>query len=341
MLKAGLIGVGVMGRGHLDNYMRMKKEKSDIDLVAVCDIDPEKFKNVKVDFNLGTVGGEATDFTNLTTYTDIDAMLAEQKLDLVSIALPTYLHAPNAIKCLNAGINTFCEKPMALNPAECCAMIDAANANGKRLMIGHCLRFWGQYEVLKDITVSGRYGKPTGAYFYRGGDTPRWSHRNWLLKRECGGGALLDQHVHDVDMVNYLFGMPKAVSTVGNIVIPGSGYDIVSTNYIYDGSLAVNAQDDWVMSGGGFDMIFRVNFERGSAVMDSRGLRIAGADEKFYTPEYNKENAYYKEIKYLADCIINDKPNLINPPEDSLNTIRIVEAEIASADAGGVVVDVK
>lgn len=56
-----------------------------------------------------------------------------------------------------------------------------------------------------------------------------------------------DQHVHDVDMVQYLFGMPKAVSSIGKIILEGSGHDSVSTNYLYDDKKVVNAQDDWTM----------------------------------------------------------------------------------------------
>lgn len=342
MLKAALIGIGAMGRGHLDNYIRLKKENNpDIELVAVCDVDPKKFENIKIDFNLEDIGNSDYDFSAFRCYTNVDEMLEKEELDLVSIALPTYLHCEYTVKCLDKGINVFCEKPMALNPAQCQEMIDASKRNNKKLMIGQCLRFWGEYEVVKEIIDSGKYGKPIAGYFFRGGGTPLWSFENWLCRRECGGGALLDQHVHDVDTINYFFGMPKAVMSIGRIVIEGSGYDTVTTNYIFDDLKAVNAQDDWVMEGGGFSMVFRINFERGTAVMNERGFQVAGKDEKFHTPEYDKENAYYKEIKYFADCIINDKPILINPPEESMNTIKIVQAEIESADKGGTIVDVK
>ena len=353
MLRAGLIGIGVMGSGHLDNYLRLKKENAGVNLTAVCDIDESKFKNnQKLQGNLDGVGGGGNiDFSSasINCYTSADEMLEKEELDLVTIALPTYLHCEYTVKCLDKGIHVLCEKPMALNPGECRKMIEAAGRNNKKLMIGHCLRFWGQYEEVKKIVDSGEYGKPIAGYFFRGGSTPLWSYQNWLLKRECGGGALLDQHIHDVDMVNYLFGMPKAVSSIGSILYPGSGYDAVTTQYFYDRPVAVNTQNDWALAYGGFSMVFRVNFERGSVLMDDkRGFIMAGRgetlkspNEKPFTPEYDKENAYYKELKYFADCIINNKPVSINPPEDSLNTIRIVTAEIKSADNNGAVVDIE
>ncbi|MHC1694759.1 MAG: Gfo/Idh/MocA family protein [Eubacteriales bacterium] len=340
MLKAGLIGIGAMGRGHLDNYIRFTKEGEIIQLVAVCDVDESKFSDKKIEFNLN-VGDGGYDFSKFNCYTDADEMLINEQLDMVTIALPTYLHCEYAVKFLKAGVNVLCEKPMALDHAQCQEMIDAAAQFGKRLMIGQCLRFWGEYETLKELVVSGSFGKPIGGYFFRGGGTPLWSWNNWLLKRECGGGALLDQHVHDVDMINWLFGMPKAVSSLGYVYYEGSGYDNVTTNYIFDEPKSVNAQDDWKLSGDMFSMVFRVNFENGSVFWDNGKLSFCPKDGKPYEPVFDRENAYYKETRYFANSIINGTENTVNPPQDSRDTIRIITAEIKSADLSGQVVAVE
>lgn len=335
MLKACLIGLGGMGRGHFDNYIRMMKEGQPVQLTAVCDINPEKFKNVKVDFNIKGVVSESQDMSAFRQYTSADEMLAAEKPDLVSIAIPTYLHADMAIKCLKAGANVFSEKPMALKVEDCQRMIDAAKEAGKYLMIGQCLRFWGEYEVAKEMISSGYLGKPISGYFWRGGGSPSNDPSNWYLHREMSGGCLFDQHVHDVDMIQYLYGMPKAVSSLGRNVFPNNGQDCVSTNYIYDGDYAVNAQDDWTLKGHGFSMTFRINFEGGSMYMDHEGFKVITNEGKDITPDYCKDNAYYKEIMYLIDLILTGKPNLKNPPEESLKAIRIAVAEQKSADNHG------
>ena len=91
-LKAALVGVGSMGRGHLDNYVKFLKEDSPIQIVALCDVDEKKFTNYKADFNLGEVGADGYDFNMFRLYNDLDKMLeAETDLDMVTIALPTYL----------------------------------------------------------------------------------------------------------------------------------------------------------------------------------------------------------------------------------------------------------
>ena len=143
-------------------------------------------------------------------------------------------------------------------------------------------------------------------------------------------------------MVNYLFGLPTAVSTVGKIIIPGSGHDSVSTNYIYEDNKVVNAQDDWTMQDDVFHMNFRVNFEKGTLQLRDDGLYASGEGEKPTKVECDKENGYYKEAKYFATLIENpDMVNTINPPEASMDTIKLVCAEEYSADNHGKVTEIK
>ena len=263
-------------------------------------------------------------------------MLANEQMDYVDIALPTYLHAEATIKALDKGFHVLCEKPMARNTTECRRMIEASERNGRKLMIGQCLRFWPEYVHLKECVDDGRFGKVVSAHFFRGGSTPRWSFENWLLKKEKSGGCLLDQHIHDVDAINWLFGTPEAVSTLAVNVIPGSGYDAVSTNYHYPDGKVVNAQDDWTLNGDfGFQMIYRVNFERGILVFSTDGLKEYPHDGKAFKPDIDTHQGYYHEIRYFAKSVRNDTPILTAPPASTMETIRIAEAEELSADRKG------
>ncbi|WP_129724514.1 Gfo/Idh/MocA family protein [Xylanivirga thermophila] len=339
MLKVGLVGIGFMGRGHLDNYIRLESEGFPVKLVAVCDIDPDKFENKFVPGNID-VGNAKYDFSKYNLYTSIDEMLEKEDLDYVDMPLPTYIHSESAVKALNKGVNVLCEKPMALTVEQCQAMIDAAEKNNKKLMIAQCLRFWPAYEYVKECIDTNKFGDVVGAYFFRGGATPRWSYQNWLLQKDKSGGALLDQHVHDVDTINWLFGTPKSVSTIGRNVIPGSGYDIVSTHYIYDDGKVVTAEDDWVLNGDyGFEMRFRVNFENGNVVYENGVLKVNPHDGKSFTPDLPEDNGYYREIKYYVNALLNDQTIDIAAPHSTMETIRIARAEVESADNNGKVVE--
>ena len=341
VLRVGLIGIGFMGRGHLDNYIRLEEEGFPIKLVAICDIDSDKFEGKFIKGNIA-VGESKYDFSKYNLYTDMDEMLSKEELDYIDTPLPTYMHSEVAIKAMNMGLHVLCEKPMALTSIDCQKMIDAAKANDKTLMMGHCLRFWPAYEYLKETVDSKRYGEVVSGYFFRGGSTPAWSYENWLIKAEKAGGALFDQHIHDVDTINWLFGKPEAVSTIARNVVPGSGYDAVSTNYIYPDNKVINSQDDWTINGEfGFEMTFRVNFEKGCILFKDGKTIDYPQDKAKFEPELSKENGYYLEIKYFINSILNNTPVSVNTPESNKLTIEIAEAEKMSADNRGAITLVK
>lgn len=348
-IRLGLIGLGAMGKGHFSTYVQLMNEGFPIELVALCDIDEKKFATTEnADTNLDEFKDSKVDFSNYHCYLKYEEMIEKEDLDMVSVVIPTYEHYEATVYALNHGLHVLCEKPMALSETQCNLMIKAAEKNGKKLMIGQCLRFWGEYVAAKEIIDSGKYGKVVGARFYRGGCPPA---SEWFFERHKGGGALFDQHIHDVDMVQWLFGMPKAVSSVGCIAVEGSGYDAVSTNYFYDG-MSVNAQDDWMSFSPEFKMEYRINLEKATIKYDSKGFRVvvdgkATEDSMLYPPALNSKDVtpeivsglgYYNEIKYFVDCVLNNKENTVNPPTDSMNTIRIALAETKSCDNKGEIV---
>ena len=338
MLKVGLIGLGFMGRGHLENYARLEKEGAPVKLVAVCDIEPGRLEGR--DIVTGNIGvGNSVDLSGYKKYTSYDEMLKKEQLDYVDIALPTYLHAEAAVAAMKAGCHVLCEKPMARSVQECEQMIDTARSTGKKLMTAQCLRFWPAYEFLKDCVDSGKFGPVVSAYFFRGGGTPTWSWDGWLLDAPRSGGCLLDQHIHDVDMINWLFGAPDAVSANAMNVVKGSGYDAVSARYMYADGKVVCAEDDWTINGGfGFDMVFRVNFKKGSVHFGHGKVMAYPVEGDGFEPELPADNGYYREICYFIDCVLNDRPIETCAPESTRNTIAIATAEQESADRGGVLV---
>lgn len=335
-LKVGMIGIGAMGRGHLDQYLRLMAEGYPVELVAICDIDEKKFKGEFIPGNIDNVGVGKYNFDAYRLYTDIDAMLAAEQLDYVDIALPTYLHAEVSIKAMERGLNVLCEKPMALTPEQCDAMIAAQQRTGKTLMIAQCLRFWPAYMTLKQYVDEGTFGKVVSAYFFRGGSTPKWSYEDWLIKEEKSGGCILDQHVHDVDTINWIFGAPEAVSTQAVNCIAGSGYDAVSTHYRYPGQVFINAQDDWYMNGKmPFQMTFRVNFEGGTLVLAAGKLTIYPVGGEPFEPDITQEDGYYNEVRYFIQCLRAGEQPCRATLQSTRQTICIATAERASAARRG------
>ena len=341
MLRAGLVGIGSMGSVHLANYREMAAKNEGAELVAVCDVNEEKLKSGRAtEGNLVKVDN-ALDLSSYACYNDMEEMIKSERLDFVDLCLPTFLHAPMSVKAMVLGVHVLCEKPMARSTALCQSMIDASKRTGKLLMIGHTLRYWNAYMFVKDYITRDVFGPCFGAYLFRGGGTPKWSWENWLLNNERAGGALLDQHIHDVDTIVWLFGLPKAVSTIAKNCIEGSGYDVVSTNYVYEDGKVINAQDDWTINGAGFGfgMEFRMNFQKGALVFRGGKLTVHPVDGECFEAAFGSENAYYDEMllftKLLEGSATFDHIELL---ESHKQTITLAEAEVKSADNGGALI---
>jgi predicted dehydrogenase len=334
MLKVGLIGFGFMGRMHFDNYVRLASEGKPVELVAICDLRIEELKNGKAAGNMATEQ-EVYDLTPYRLYDNIDAMLKQEELDIIDITLPTPLHAELTCSLLEKGYHVLCEKPVARHSAEGWKMAQTAKATGKTLMIGQCLRFWPAYAYLKSVVEDGRYGAVNAGYFFRGSGLPQ----EWFLDGEKSGGCILDMHIHDADIIHWVFGKPDQVSTLARNVIPGSGYDTVSTNYVYPDGKVLNAQADWTLGGDyGFSMTYRVNLEQGNLVFENGELRVNPNDAPGFVAELSPDSGYYHQLKYFIQSVQAGTPVSVCTPESATGTLELIEAEMRSADERGALV---
>ena len=308
--------------------------------MAVCDVNPEQFSNSQP--QLGNIAGAAADIdsTAVRTYRDFDRMLAEEKLDAVSITVPTHLHAEYSIKALKAGINVLCEKPMALNIGDCDRMIEAAEKAGRLLQIGHCIRFWPEYARAGEIVAAGRYGNIVAATFRRLCARPEWAWRNWVLDDSQSGGMALDLHIHDSDFIQYLLGMPAAVRSIGAHSKAGELVHII-THYLYDDDRLITAEGSWAAAPGfGFEMSFNIMLEEATIAYDCTRkptLRVCPAQDQEATCQPQQADGYQREVEHFAARLRGENPPEVITPRQSRESLRIVQAEIESAATGRVV----
>ena len=326
-LKAAILGFGGIGHFHAANYVGQE----DCELVAVADNAPEQLASSKMTINLGESG--ETDLSQLRKYPSYEALVRNEELDFIDICIPTDLHAKYAVKALKAGLNVLSEKPMARTLAQADAMIRAAEAGGKLLMIGQCLRFWPCYEALKAACDSGKYGKLLRLSMRRLSGLPH-GYRNWFRDGKRSGGSLLDMHIHDTDFVQHLFGTPDAVVTFG--CPHGSGaIDEALTHYLYEGGPLVSAETSWSLNQ--FQMSYEAVFEEATLSVgnDPARLFIDRLDQERETVELANQNGHAREIAYFAKCLKNGRPVRVCDPESTRETIRIALAEERSARNGG------
>ena len=333
MLKVGIVGFGFMGQTHYKCW----KALEDAQVTAICDVNPNIDEDTKR--AVGNIGDteQEIDFSSLQLFTDLDQMLKSAELDAVSITLPTCLHADCTIKALAAGVNVFCEKPMALNVEDCERMIAETKRSGKILQIGHCVRFWPEYAKAKQIIDSGEYGKVIAALFQRLGSAPTWSIDNWFLDEERSGGMALDLHIHDTDYVQYLFGMPNAVSSFAAKDAKGGLIHIV-TQYLYDNDTVITAEGGWAMTPAfGFEMSFNIVLEKATLVYDLTRepmFKLCPAEGESITPEVQKGDGWFLEIEHFAKAVRGGKLEPVTTLEQSRDSVKIVTAEKESARKG-------
>ncbi len=327
MLKFAIIGFGGLGQLHFSRYPKVKELAcEDIELVALCDIE-EKFDKAVATNLAGS--GEKQDTSNLRTYLSVDELLDNEELDFVITALPTYIHAEIANKVMNRGINVFSEKPMALTYAQAVSMIETANKNKVKLMIGQCMRYDTMWAKLKEIADSKVYGKVVRGNFDRVSPAATWGWQNWFMDESKSGGAALDFHVHDVDFINYMFGTPSSVTSFASH--NKSKFSSIMTRYEYDGMFITSLGDWGNPPSTPFRELFFVQFEKATLETVNGKLMCYPDEGEAHEIECEVRDGYIYEIVDFVDCIVNDKKSEINPPEASLETIRIALAEKESA----------
>ena len=326
-MKAIMIGNGFIGGAHRAGYRALKEEGSDIVLAAICDIRPERLEE-----NDGA-----------RTYTDIDEMLKnESDADFIDICVPTYLHAEISIKCMKAGFNVMCEKPMAMNDEECDRMIACKNETGKMLMIAHCCRFASEMEIIRRFIVEGSFGRPLSAFFTATGGRPDWGWENWFRDKNKSGGATLDLQAHNIDLMNWYFGVPHTVSAVAVERHDGEGYESVSANHVYGDGLYVHSWCDWGLeTNKHLFRSIRVNFENGY-IYNERGARseLVAVDNLGNVTDLkgtipSRGSTQHNEIEYFANCIKTGQIPRMCKPEDSKTAVTVINAQMTSAGNNG------
>lgn len=319
-MRIGIVGVGFMGHMHGNVYKLLDNAQ----LVGCVSKKPETRAKYAQEFGI-------------KAYDSLEAMLSAEQLGAVDICLPTYLHKEFSVKVANAGKHVFCEKPMALTGDDADEMIAAAKANGVQLMIGHCIRFWPEYAMLKQIKEDGRLGKLLSVNLTRYGAFPTWSSDNWLADPSKAGGGVLDMHIHDTDFAHYLLGMPDSIHSWGTIDDRGPSHVFTTMTF---GDTVAHLEGGWNLPATTpFKHAFRAIFQRGLAIMDGGPLTIHEDGKQPFVPEFPKMEAggggnisdlggYYHEVKYFVDRVGAGLPLEVVTPESSRQSLATALEEI-------------
>jgi predicted dehydrogenase len=326
MLKVGLIGCGFMGTMHANCY----KNIPGVELAAFADLREECAKTL-------------AEGTNATIYADGKDLIANAQVDVIDICLPTYLHAEYAMLAMEKAPYVFVEKPVALTKEEGEQMMAKAAQTGCKVQIGQVIRFWDEYVKLREIVENGTYGKVINANFRRLSPVPTWGWNNWLLDEKLSGGAAQDLHIHDMDYVLSLFGMPDKIASLKNTRGMANSYIHSLLSYK---DFAVTVEGTWDLPGSyPFTATFRVVFEK--AVVENAGGKFMcytenGAEEivldkkevigdGFEGGNISDLGGYFNELVYFTDCAKAGAPIEKATLPEAAASLNYVLEEIANA----------
>jgi len=198
MIKVAIIGTGAISGAHIEAYLQFPQRCK---IVALCDLNPDKAEAKRAQYGL--------DARVVSDYRE----LFQDGIDLVSLCLPPYVHAPATIDFLKAGSHVIVEKPMASSLKECDEMIEAAKRSGKLLSVIAQNRFRNPIMKLKQVLDSGLAGRilhaQADSLWWRGHSYyDLWWRGTWEKE---GGGPTLNHAVHHIDGLLWMLGRPSEV----------------------------------------------------------------------------------------------------------------------------------
>lgn len=322
-LSIAIAGCGSFGRHMADLLERLPG----LNIAAVCDPDAEKSLSLSRE-------------VGVPSYASFQRCLEESEATSVALFTPNHLHAPMAIAAAEAGKHIFCEKPMAMNVAECYAMIEAAEANGVKLMVGHKRRLRPQYVKMAEIVRSQRYGRPLAVQVNGFYGRELW---DWWTRRASGGGLLFHAGVHDLDFLRYACGEVGTVFARSPVKTDhGTDFeDALALLIQFESGTVATLQVSPFSPQRTFRQAFGVHFvlERGDLIYDpaETTVTVQGRGESPQRFRFDNqagfEQAYRTELESFAAWVLRDAEPVLTG-WDGLRCVEIMEAARLSAYSG-------
>lgn len=328
-----VVGAGYWGKNLVRNFFRLPKTR----LKYVCDASPEALVRHK------------HDYPNAEMVEDIAVVLRDESVDAVAVAVPAVWHFEVAKKVLEAGKHLFVEKPMTLTVAHSEELVRLARDKGVVLMVGHLMVYHPAVSYLDTMIQDGELGDVRYAY----------SQRVNLGKVRTDENAMWSLGVHDISMMNHLFGsQPHEVVGQGSSFVQKGVADVAFGTMKYSENRLAHIHVSWLDPHKERKLTI-VGSER-MAVFDDRHLTekiriynkgvqhdwdsltqkgygevIAVRDGDILIPYLPAREPLNLECQHFVDCVVSgDRPK--SSGEDGLGVVKTLAALQYSMDHGGV-----
>jgi len=298
----GLVGCGVIAPTHAEAIKRIDNAK----LLAVCDLDEDAAKACALDFEA-------------QPYTDLAEMLAREDIHIVNILTPSGLHARLGTQCADAGKHVICTKPIDITLANIDALIAAGERNNVKIAATHQNRSYPVYEKIKSYIEGGKLGKLLyGNAFVPWYRSDEYYSDDWHgTKALDGGGALINQSIHYIDLLIWFMGKVERIYGFADAL----AHDI-ETEDMGSAVLKFEGGTHGIIQGStctynGMPARIEVHGTKGNVLVvgDELALWDVEGDERFENPEAGRqggaadpkggmqENAIVSHVKQIGDVI--------------------------------------
>jgi len=296
-VKFALIGLGRISPNHLDAI----EHAPHAELVAVCDIIEDLAKETGKKYSC-------------SYYTDIEKMLESEKIDVCCILTPSGMHAEHACIVAKHGVNVFCEKPMDITAEKMDMMISCCKKNNVKLGCVFQRRTFDAAIKTREAVQKGYFGKITiaDAYLKYLRDDAYYASAGWRGTWALdGGGALMNQGIHGIDMISWIMGGIESVNADCRTMardIEVEDTAIIRVNY-KNGAMGVI--EGATTAYPGLDTVFAIHGTKGSVVFGDKGFYIWDFEDKsIKQPEVHNSmggiNCQYSETNFGHTYLIED-----------------------------------
>ena len=322
----GLVGCGRIAERHAQHISSVGN------LLAVCDIDPEKAKKFQEQYRCNT-------------YADIDEMLQrERSINVVSVCTPNGLHAAHSIRAFRAGFHVLCEKPMAISVVDAEKMIDESLKANRRLFVVKQNRFNPPVEAVKGLIDSGRlgtiYSLQLNCFWNRNNDY--YLQSDWKGSRALDGGTLFTQFSHFVDLLYFFFGDVKKAKGFShnfkhqdiiefedtgvvaiqffNGIIGAINYTVNSFDKNFEGSLTIFAENGTIKIGGQY-----LNELEYQHIRDFNIENLPEGNPPNNYGEYKGSMSNHDKVYQNVVEVLNDQAVIATNGFEGLKTVEIIQ----------------
>ena len=332
-VRIGIIGLGI-GKWHLDSFSSTKRAE----VVALCDANEKLLKKT----------GKAARVTRL--YTDVGSILKDRDVDAVSVCLPNYLHSDVAVAALRAGKHVLCEKPLAASVRDARKIVRAQKASDRTCMVAMKLRFMPEAHYISRDLNKGTFGDAYYGYTHYmrpPGGIPTGTGNWFITKSKSGGGALIDNGVHLLDLNWYLMGCPRPVYAFGSTCARfGPQMDGIKDSFDvedfgcglikFENGASIYLDNAWASMVAGQLIGLRILGTTGGATMWPFSIiKCSRGKNRAVTPNLSRRR-FKTQFEHFVECVVGDSETL-SPPGQGLTVLKMLDAIYRSSERGSAV----